>query len=125
MDSKVYLKREKTRWRVIRFLLYFVTTFMMIAGLSAKWVTDEWGDLSLDEVLFTLTQPLKGTDTGIIWNYIGYCVAGPVAALIALIVIYHIFLLPKQPPKDKKEKKDGKKVRVPAEITEEKEEELR
>ena len=60
------LVREKARWRVIRFLLYFLMMFMMIAGLSAKWVTDEWGDLSLDEVMFTITQPLKGTDSGII-----------------------------------------------------------
>lgn len=126
MVAPVY-PREKTRWRVIRFILYFVTTFMMIAGLSAKWVTDEWGDLSLDEVLFTMTQPLKGTDSGIIWSYIAYCVIGPVAILLALIAIYHIFLLPKQPPKARKVKEDGKKEKTvaPAEITAEKADKLR
>ena len=117
--------REKANFRVIRFIMYFVTTFMMIAGLTSKWVTDEWGDLSLDEVMFTITQPLKGTDTGIIWNYIAYCVIGPVAVLLSVIAIYHIFLLPKQPPKDKVVKENGEKKVVPAEVSAEKAEELR
>ena len=90
------LVREKARWRVIRFMLYFLMMFMLIAGLSAKWVTDEWGDLSLDEVMFTITQPLKGTDSGIIWGYIRYCVVGPVVLLAVLLAVYHLFLMPKQ-----------------------------
>ena len=106
------LVREKARWRVIRFMLYFLMMFMLIAGLSAKWVTDEWGDLSLDEVMFTITQPLKGTDSGIIWGYIGYCIVGPVVLLAVLLAIYHLFLMPKQPPKGKKQKKDGKAIRA-------------
>ena len=119
------LVREKARWRVIRFLLYFLMMFMMIAGLSAKWVTDEWGDLSLDEVMFTITQPLKGTDSGIIWGYIGYCIVGPVVLLAVLLAIYHLFLMPKQPPKGKKQKKDGKAIRAAAELSSEKEEAIR
>ena len=119
------LIREKARWRVIRFLLYFLMMFMMIAGLTAKWVTDEWGDLSLDEVMFTITQPLKGTDSGIIWGYIGYCIVGPVILLAVLIAIYHLFLMPKQPPKAKKQKKDGKTVLVAAELSAETEAAIR
>ena len=119
------LVREKARWRVIRFMLYFLMMFMLIAGLSAKWVTDEWGDLSLDEVMFTITQPLKGTDSGIIWGYIGYCIVGPVVLLAVLLAIYHLFLMPKQPPKGKKQKKDGKAIRAAAELSSEKEEVIR
>lgn len=124
-EEKVYLKRAKFRWSVIRFLLYFVMTFMMIAGLSAKWVTDEWGDLTLDEVMFTMTQPLKGTDSGIIWSYIRYCVVGPVILLAVLLVVYRVFLLPKQPPKGRKRKEGGKKVIEAPAISPEMEEALK
>ena len=51
---------EKLRWKVIRFLMYFVMFFFLIAGRTAEWALDEWGDLTLDEIMFTLTQPLKG-----------------------------------------------------------------
>ena len=122
--AKTYV-REKTRWKVIRVLLYVVITVGVIAGRSAQWVTEEWGDLTLDEVIFTMTQPLNGTDSGIIWNYILYAVVPGIIVLAALILIYHLFLLPKQPPKGKKVKDaSGNKVLVPAQLTQEQKDEI-
>jgi len=69
-SGKTAIVREKTRWRVIRFLMYFFMFFFVLAGRSAQWVTEEWGDLTLAEVVFTLTQPLEGTDSGLIKTYI-------------------------------------------------------
>ena len=109
--------REKIRWKVIRFLLYFVITFFVIVGRSAQWVTEEWGDLTLDEVIFTMTQPLKGTDSGIIWSYITYSVVPGVIIFAVLFLVYHIFLMPKQPPKGKTIKENGEKITIPAELT--------
>ena len=43
MSNQITFTREKTRYRVIRFLLYFVITFFVIAGRSAQWVLNEWG----------------------------------------------------------------------------------
>ena len=111
MDNTEALTREKTRTKVIRFLLYFVITFFVIAGRSAQWVLNEWGDLTLDEVLFTLTQPLNGTDSGIIRSFMLYAVLPGVLILAALIVIEHVFLLRKQPPKGKKIKGEDGKMR--------------
>ncbi len=118
--------REKTRWKVIRFLLYFVITFFVIAGRAAQWVLVEWGDLTLDEVIFTMTQPLTGTDSGIIWSFISYAVLPGVIILLALIVIEHVFIMKKQPPKGKVVKgEDGKKTRLPVELTQEQKEDLK
>ena len=74
MGENTTFTREKTRKKVIRFLLYFAITFFVIAGRAAQWVLNEWGDLTLDEVIFTMTQPLNGTDSGIIWSFILYAV---------------------------------------------------
>ncbi|MBP3873363.1 MAG: LTA synthase family protein [Lachnospiraceae bacterium] len=126
MSSNEAFAREKTRTKVIRFLLYFVITFFVIAGRSAQWVLQEWGDLTLDEVLFTMTQPLTGTDSGIIMSYFVYAVVPGVVILVALMVVEHIFLMKKQPPKGSRTKdENGKKIRVPAELTPEMESELR
>ncbi len=54
LKEKKYV-REKTRWRVIRIILYIVIGLCLLAGRSAQWVTEEWGDLTLDEVFFTMT----------------------------------------------------------------------
>ena len=126
MSNQITFTREKTRYRVIRFLLYFVITFFVIAGRSAQWVLNEWGDLTLDEVIFTMTQPLNGTDSGIIMSYFTYAVLPGIVILTILIVVEHLFLMKKQPPKGKKVKgEDGKKTTVPAELTEEMEQALR
>ncbi len=126
MSSSTEFSREKTRTKVIRFLLYFVITFFVIAGRAAQWVLNEWGDLTLDEVIFTMTQPLNGTDSGIIRSFFLYAVLPGVVILAVLIFVEHMFLMKKQPPKGKKVKgEDGKKTRLPAELTPAMEAELR
>ena len=79
-------KRKKKKGSVGRFFLYFVMTFLFIVGLSARWVMVEWGDLTLDEVVFTLTRPLQGTDPGIIWSYVLSCIFPAVILLAALLI---------------------------------------
>ena len=126
MGENTTFTREKTRKKVIRFLLYFAITFFVIAGRAAQWVLNEWGDLTLDEVIFTMTQPLNGTDSGIIWSFILYAVVPGVVILAVLMIIEHVFLLKKQPPKGRKVKgEDGGKTYVPAELTPEMEDTLR
>lgn len=110
--------REKARWRVIRFFLYFIMMFMLIAGLAGKWVLSF--DITLDEMIFTMTQPLQGTDNSIIGNFMIRCVLGPFVLFWVIWFIYHLFLMPKQPPKAKKVKgEDGKKTKVQPELTQE------
>ena len=112
--------REKMRWHVIRFLLFFTMLLFLVLGRSAQWVTVEWGDLTLDEVVFTMTQPLKGTDFGIIWSYIRYSLIGPVAITALLLFLYLRFLLAKQPPRPKKTVDEyGNKVRIPPVLSDE------
>ena len=126
MSETTEFTREKTRTKVIRFLLYFTITFFVIAGRASQWVTVEWGDLTLDEVVFTMTQPLNGTDSGIIWSFMRYAVLPGVVILAVLMIIEHVFLMKKQPPKGKKEKgENGEKKIVPPELSPQMEEELR
>lgn len=72
-------------------ILLILGVLFLLLGRSAQWALDEWGGLNLDEILFTLTQPLKGTDAGIIRNYIVYAVL-PAAAVLFVVVTVSAFL---------------------------------
>ncbi len=111
---------EKTRWKVIRVILDIVIFLFIVAGRSAQWAVEEWGELTFDEVVFTLTQPLKGADSGIFLSHFLYAVLPAIIILFVLILIYRLFLSLKQPPKGKKVKgADGKKQIIPPVLTEE------
>ena len=68
-----------------RIVLYVVMTLALIIGRSAQWALDEWGGLNLDEILFTLTRPLNGTDPAIFKSYVLYALL-PAAAVLFVVV---------------------------------------
>ena len=70
-------QKHKTVLSVIGLIL---ASFFLLVGRSAQWALDEWGNLNLDEILYTMTQPLRGTDKGIVLNYVVYAVI-PAAAV--------------------------------------------
>lgn len=73
-------QKHKTVLSVIGLIL---ASFFLLAGRSAQWALDEWGNLNLDEILYTMTQPLRGTDKGIVLNYVVYAVIPAAAVLLA------------------------------------------
>ena len=66
------MKRNKSaKPGKLRIALAFIFSFLFILlGLAARWGSATWGDLSMDELIFTLTQPLTGTGQGMIPNFI-------------------------------------------------------
>ena len=81
-------QRRKTAAAVI---LLVLTALFLLVGRSAQWALEEWGGLNLDEILYTLTQPLHGTDPGILRNYAFYAVL-PAAAAVFVIGTAALFL---------------------------------
>ena len=81
-------QRRKTAAAVI---LLVLTALFLLFGRSAQWALEEWGGLNLDEILYTLTQPLHGTDPGILRNYAFYAVL-PAAAAVFVIGTAALFL---------------------------------
>ena len=67
-------------------MLVLAALFLLV-GRSAQWALEEWGGLNLDEILFTLSQPLRGTDAGIIRNYIVYAPVSCAAVLFAAVTV--------------------------------------
>lgn len=66
---------------IISSLLYF----------SVNWMFKTWVNLTMDELVYTITSPLDGTNAEMIRDYCSYCVA-PVLLLIIFLLIVTISL---------------------------------
>ena len=69
--SKKILKTLEVIGRIILDILFFAMIFLTIlAVFSTKWVKATYGGLTVDEILFHLTVPIEGTETGILKSFI-------------------------------------------------------
>ncbi len=86
MNHQTDRKTKQNKAGVI--LVLALSAFLLLVGRSAQWALEEWGGLNLDEILFTLTQPLHGADSGIIRDYVVYAVIPTAAVLFAVVTAY-------------------------------------
>ncbi len=73
-----------------RIILLILTALFLVIGRSAQWALEEWGGLNLDEILFTLSSPLQGTDMGIVREYIFYALIPAAAVVFAVGTAAHV-----------------------------------
>lgn len=79
----------KTFWKIFSRVLTglgFVLGYTIY--IACKWADKTFG-VGIDEILFTITSPLKGTDSGVLWEALSACVPRVliVLALYGLLVI--------------------------------------
>ena len=70
-------------------LLAFIAPLLFF---SAWWMFRTWANLSMDELVFTLTSPLEGTNADMIHTFLLQCLLPAVlifAATIILLIIFH------------------------------------
>lgn len=60
------MKIAKRILSVINLLIIFIVT---LAAYATKWLRATYGDISFDEILFTLTAPIRGTEGGLIESF--------------------------------------------------------
>lgn len=81
-------KGKAKRRKLLRILLYIVLTASLVFGRILQWVMER-ASVNLDEILFTLTNPLKGTDPGIYMDIVRFSVIPALAVLFAVITAQH------------------------------------
>lgn len=82
--------KQKRKPGIIRIVLTFVISFLFILlGLSGRWGSVTWGNLSMDEMVFTLTQNLTGTGQNMIGKYIYAAVVPTLVLLLMTTLIFH------------------------------------
>ena len=71
-------------------LTVILVLFSILIYRSVKWMLRTWSNLSMEEIVFHLKSPLQGTDSDLIWGYIGSCLAVSILAT-AIVVIFFVF----------------------------------
>ncbi len=84
-------KRKKKPGIAITVFLYILAGLFLMAGRAVLWAKDQ-ASLNLDEILYTITRPLNGTDSGIIFSLISFVVLWPVVFLAIFGTIRYFML---------------------------------
>lgn len=71
-DSEVDLKPQKGKIidRIAIFLATIFCTLSYLFYFSCKWVMARFGNIKIDQIIYTITQPLEGTDESQIVSYV-------------------------------------------------------
>lgn len=72
-------------------LTVILVLFSILIYRSVKWMLRTWSNLSMEEIVFHLKSPLQGTDSDLIWGYIGSCLAVSILAT-AIVVIFFVWI---------------------------------
>lgn len=91
--------------RIFRGVLYAVIVTALILGRAAQWVMSEM-NVNLDEILFTLSNSLSGTDLALVWSFI-LSVVVPVLAVLFVLITFRTVLVKGIPGRTRAGFQDG------------------
>ena len=83
------MQKRKTGHIIVRILLCVILTLSIGFGRVFQWMMSQ-ASLHLDEILFTLTSPVEGTDEGFYWNVARFALIPALAILFAAITIQYL-----------------------------------
>ncbi len=76
--------------RILTIILLLFSFFSLLLFFSIEWLLSTWGNLSMDEIIYELSTPLKGTGAEMISLFLLKCLLPALAVTILLILIYRI-----------------------------------
>lgn len=71
-SAKSFLKAPLFK-RIALVTTIIVSILLAMASFSILWMNKTWSALSMDELMYTLNSPIKGTDKGMVLNYLLSC----------------------------------------------------
>ena len=86
--------------RIAKILIVIFLLIAFILTISIEWLYNNFGNLSMEEIIFHLKVPMQGTNTDMIWKYIAQC---PWKIIILTAIMSMLLINPiKKEPKKKK-----------------------
>lgn len=79
------MKRKKIKYICSFFLIFFTFFFIIVS----EWVPNNFGDISMSQIVFHLKVPMEGADNSFIYSFAFECIAIPLVlsgAIIYLII---------------------------------------
>ncbi|MBO4458951.1 MAG: LTA synthase family protein [Butyrivibrio sp.] len=71
-------------------IITVIASFMSLFGLSVIWCLRTWRRLSMDELIYELSAPLRGTGSDMISRFIVNCLI-PTVVIVATVVFFGIY----------------------------------
>lgn len=85
------MKKRKVPWKVLsKILLFFVFFFLLILWKSANWFLDNF-KVDFATALYQLSSPLKGTEAGVLSDYINQCLYPVLFFAVAGVAAYTFY----------------------------------
>lgn len=72
-------------WVIV--LLGLLSFVLVLLGRTMWWGEHTWGDLSMEEIIYTLTSPLEGTGGGMVDKYVIECVPFSLIAVGSVLAV--------------------------------------
>lgn len=86
------MKKGKSVWKIVSKLLLFLVFFLLIILLkSANWFLHNFNEVDFSIALYQLFSPLKGTESGVIGDYINQCLYPSLFFAVAGEVFYSFY----------------------------------
>ena len=84
--------RKKIIWKIVCTVLLSVVFFLLILLInSANWFLDNFHEVEIATALYQITSPLKGTEEGVLSDYINQCLNPSISFAVICMVIYRIW----------------------------------
>lgn len=74
------------------FLKFFAVFLIFFFIIVSTWVLDNFGEISVAQVLYHLYAPIGGTNKELIYDFIFKCIIIPFIISLILIILYHKFV---------------------------------
>lgn len=86
------MKKEKIIWKsgskVLLFLIFFL---LIILWRTANWFLNGFDGVELSVAIYQLFSPLKGTELGVLNNYINQCLFPSTFFAVAVVIVYTLY----------------------------------
>lgn len=83
------MNRSKSKNAVLGIILSIVLFLLYLIGFSAIWCMLTWRHLKMDELVYELSAPLRGTGRGMLIRFFVFCIVPAAAAAFVSAVIFH------------------------------------
>lgn len=85
----IYSRKALIIQLIILVVLYFIVSILVE---SAKWFQGDWGEISFATVVYQMTTPLKGTESGIIVSYCNKVIPKVITRILLVSIFYYLFV---------------------------------
>lgn len=86
------MKKGKIIWKIgSKVLLFLIFFLLIILWRSADWFLNNFDNVDLSVAIYQLFSPLKGTESGVLGDYISQCLYLSLFLSVAVVILYTFY----------------------------------